>query len=62
MGDLVNLRKVRKTVKRKLEQERAATNRLLHGQTKGDRALDAARKAKAARELEQHRVETGDDR
>ena len=62
MGDVVNLRQARKQAGRKLDQQRAVTNRLLHGRSKGERNLDTARQAKARRELDQHRVETGDER
>jgi hypothetical protein len=61
MGDVVNLRRVRKQAGRKLDQQRAATNRLLHGRSKAERNLDTARQAKARRKLDQHRVETGDE-
>jgi hypothetical protein len=62
MGDVVNLRRERKRAERRFAELRAATNRLLHGQSKARRQLDAARDAKAHRELDQHRVETGDER
>ena len=62
MGELVNFRKARKTIERALDGKRAASNRLLHGRPKADRKLDAARNAKARRALDQHRVETGDER
>jgi hypothetical protein len=62
MGKIINLRTVRKALKRKLEGERAAANRLLHGRGKAERKLQAARDAKAHRDLDQHRIETGDER
>jgi hypothetical protein len=62
MGELVNFRKARRTIERELDRKRAAINRLLHGRSKADRNLDAARNAKARRALDQHRVETGDER
>jgi hypothetical protein len=62
MGDLVNLRDARKKTERKLDQRRAATNRLLYGRSKAERKLETEREAKARRKLDQHRVETGDDR
>jgi Domain of unknown function (DUF4169) len=62
MGDIVNFRKARKLVRRKLEVQRAAENRIRNGSGKAERALETARTAKARRELEQHRIETGDDR
>lgn len=62
MGELVNFRKARKKIERELDQKRAPANRLLHGRSKADRNLDAARNVKARRALDQHRVETGDER
>jgi hypothetical protein len=62
MGEVINLRKERKRVERKLEGQRASANRVLHGRTKAERSLEAARKAKAARDLGQHRIEKGDER
>ena len=62
MGDVVNLRKARKAAKRQHDEQRAAANRLLHGRSKAERKLGTARDAKARRDLDQHRVETGDER
>ena len=61
MGDVVNLRQARKLAKRQAEERRAAANRLLHGRSKAERTGDAARDSKARRDLDQHRIETGDD-
>jgi hypothetical protein len=62
MADLVNLRAVRKRAKRRQEEERARSNRLVHGQPKRLRKLADAERVKAERTLEGHRIETGDDR
>ena len=62
MGDVINFRKARKIAERSLHGGRAAVNRLKYGRRKVDRNLDAARDAKALHDLEQHRVETGDER
>ena len=62
MGDVVKLRDARKAAKRQHDEQRAATNRLLHGRSKAERKLGTARDAKARRDLDQHRVETGDER
>lgn len=61
MGDIVNFRSARKRRERELVVQRAAENRIRHGRGKAERELVSARKAKARRELEQHRI-TGDDR
>ena len=60
MGDLVNLRRARKTAARQLDEKRAAANRVRHGRSKAERELSAARNAKSRRDLDQHRTETGD--
>jgi hypothetical protein len=62
MGDVIKLRGARKQAQRRLKEGRAAENRLLFGRTKAERKLRSARDAKAHHDLEQHRVERGDDR
>ena len=62
MGDVVNLRRVRKQAKRELAEREAAAKRLLHGRSKAQRDLESEREAKASRYLERHRIETGDER
>ena len=62
MGDLVSLRKVRKKMERARDQQRAATNRLRFGLSKAEHRLKDARDKKARQDLDQHQVETGDDR
>jgi Domain of unknown function (DUF4169) len=62
MGDVINIRRARKQVKRKLNEQNAAANRLAHGLSKADRALEQAKNDKAQRDLDQRRIETGDKR
>ena len=62
MGDIVKFKKARKRIERQLEERRAAENRVRHGRGKAERTLEAARKTKACRDLDKHRIETGDDR
>jgi len=62
MGDLISFRKARKTAKRRADDQRAGANRLLHGRSKAERKLHAARNVKVNRDLEKHRIETGDER
>jgi hypothetical protein len=57
MGEIVNLRTVRKQVKRRDAEERAASNRLMHGRRKADRLLDKAQRDKEHDALEQHRLD-----
>jgi ribosomal protein S2 len=60
MGEIVNLRKVRKQLKKRDEAERAAANRLIHGQPKAERNLETARASKIDRYLDGHKIERGD--
>jgi hypothetical protein len=62
MGDIVNLRRVRKKAERQFAEQKASANRLLHGRSKAERKLEAKRDAKAGRDLDRHRIETGDER
>jgi len=62
MGDIVNLRRTRRQAERKRGELIAAANRLAHGRTKAERALDQAKNEKARRDLDQRRIETGDKR
>jgi hypothetical protein len=61
MGDVIKLRAARKQAERLRGEKRAAANRLLHGRSKAERNLHVARDTKARQDLDQHRVETGDE-
>ena len=60
MGEAVNLRKVRKQARKQQDAERAAANRLVHGQSKAERTLEARRTDKMHQQLDAHRIDTGD--
>jgi hypothetical protein len=62
MGDIIKLRKARKQGERLRKEQRAALNRLEHGRSKAARDLEAARDTKTRHDLDQHRVDTGDER
>ena len=62
MGDIINLRNVRKRAKRKQDAEQANVNRVVHGRSKAQRGLEAARSDKTQRDLDAHQIETGDGR
>jgi hypothetical protein len=62
MAEVVNLRTARKQAKRRKDEQSADANRLAHGKPKAERAIEAARRAKADRDLDQHRIEKGDGR
>ncbi|MGB7257935.1 MAG: DUF4169 family protein [Pseudolabrys sp.] len=62
MADVVNLRTARKRANRQQEDLRASANRLAHGRPTVERKLDAARSEKVSRDLDRHRIDTGDGR
>ena len=57
MGSTVNLRTARKQAKRRLAEEEAARNRLIHGRSKAARARERLQDDKARTELDRHRIE-----
>ena len=57
MSELINLRTARKRAQRQEDEARAEANRRLHGQPKHVRRLAEAQRAKADRDLEEHRIE-----
>ncbi len=61
MGEIVNLRRERKRAERQLAQQKAAANRQLHGRSKAQRKIELAGNAKNSRDLDAHRIETGDE-
>lgn len=61
MGDLVNLRQVRKLRKRRDSERQADTNRALHGRTREERKRDRLLADGAKARLDGHmRQESGD--
>lgn len=62
MADLINLRAARKRAKQRQDEARAQANRLASGQPKRGRKLDIARREKASRDLDQHKIDKGDGR
>jgi Domain of unknown function (DUF4169) len=62
MAELVNLRTARKQAKRRRSDQLADANRLKHGQRKDLREFEDAKQKKAARTLDQHRLDSEDGR
>ncbi|HKY86444.1 MAG TPA: DUF4169 family protein [Pseudorhodoplanes sp.] len=60
MGDVVNLRRARKTVARQQKADTAAGNRMLHGLSKAERVLQKTRRDLSARDLDSHRLGSGE--
>lgn len=56
-GDILNLRRARKTKQRETKADAAAENRIRFGQSKAQRALTAEAEALATRRFEGHRRE-----
>lgn len=57
MGELVNLRQVKKQQEKAAKAALADANRRLHGRTKTEKAADAAAKAQAEKTLDQARLD-----
>ena len=57
MGEIVNLRRVRKQRRRDQDEAKAATNRLAHGVSKAATGEARAERERAERTLEGHRRE-----
>lgn len=57
MADIVNLRMARKRKARAEKEAAAAEARAVHGRSKAEKALDAAREDKARRGVDAHRRE-----
>jgi hypothetical protein len=62
MGDVVNLRTVRKRASRRRNEAQATENRAAHGRNKADRQREGEERGRAAKHLDLHRIDTGDDR
>ena len=63
MGDVVNLRRSRKTVVRQQKADAAAGNRILRGRSKAERFLQDVQKARrdlSDRDLDSHRLGSGE--
>jgi hypothetical protein len=60
MAEIINLRRARKQRARQDAEVQAQQNRITFGRSKAERNLTEAERAKAARELDGHRL-TGDD-
>lgn len=61
MGEIINLRRAKKQRARAEAETDAAANRAAHGRTKAEKTLTGAEKDRAAKVLDAHRREDGDD-
>ena len=57
MADVISLNRVRKVKARVEEKARATANRVAHGRTQAQKALEKARADQATRELDGHKRE-----
>ena len=60
MGEIVNLRTVRKRARRQQESSAAVVQRQQHGTPKAERSLYRAQEHEARRKLDQYRIESGE--
>lgn len=60
MAEIVNLRIARKRTDRRRKEESAAQARAVHGVSKAERGRVETVRSKIRRELDEHRIETGE--
>jgi Domain of unknown function (DUF4169) len=60
MGELINLRRVKKAARRVAKEQLAAANRAEHGTSKHLRKSGKAEKERADQTIEAHRLDTKD--
>jgi hypothetical protein len=60
MGDLIKLRTARKQAQRRRAEQEATSHRLAYGRPKAERRLERSQSDKAKRDLDGHRIESGD--
>ena len=60
MGEIINLKRVRKRSAREQAAKQADANRARFGRSKSERAADATRARRAGELLDQHRIGDGD--
>ena len=60
VGDIINLKRVRKRSEREQAAKQAETNRARFGRSKSERAADATRASRASELLDQHRIDDGE--
>lgn len=56
MGDLINLRRIKKRIEREQAEKESETNRARFGRTKSERKRDKQREQRASDALDQHRI------
>lgn len=61
MGDVINLRQARKARDRREKEAASGENRAKFGRAKAEKALEAASRARAERELDGHRLDADRD-
>jgi len=60
MGDVINLKRIKKRNEREASAKQADANRVRFGRTKSERALAEQAKDRAENLLDQHRIDDGD--
>jgi hypothetical protein len=61
MADVINLKRFKKRSEREQAAKQAEANRARFGRTKSERALNELRAKRADNQLDQHRIEGGDE-
>ena len=52
MGDIINLRKVRKAASRRADEQKAQENRVIFGRTKAQKRVESNQKTRETRQLD----------
>jgi len=60
VGDVINLKRVKKRTERQQSEQQAEANRTRFGRTRSERMLDEQRASRASDLLDQHRID-GED-
>jgi len=60
-AEIINLRRARKAKSRDKHRHQADANRLVHGRTKSEKLKHAAERKRAARLIDGHRREPGEE-
>jgi len=61
MGEVVNLKRIRKRNEREQSAREAEANRARFGRNKAERKADEQRTRRASKLLDQHRIDGGDE-
>jgi hypothetical protein len=62
MGEIVNLRRARKSRDRRRDEDQAQENRIRHGLSKAEKQFTEKTRTQEAKKLEGHRLDASDEK